>query len=86
MQNGLGALFAIGWVTFLYLLNKQKAKDEKHLEAKVTSEQPAMTELKQEVCLCLSRPYPGCRPEHRLAVIMKLRRCMGCVLLPIRLV
>jgi len=79
VQNGLGVLFAIGWGVFLYLQNKQKVKTEEHLEAKLTSEQSAVTDLKQEVCLCLSRPY-------RLAVIMKLRRCMGCVLLPIRLV
>ena len=81
VQNGLGVLFAVGWGTFLYLQNKQKVKTEEHLEAKLSSEQSAVTELKQEVCLYLSRP--GCKHEHRIAVIMKLRRCVGCVLLPI---
>ncbi len=52
MQNGLGVVFAIGWGVFLYLQNKQKVKTEEHLEAKLTSEQSAVTELKQEVCLC----------------------------------
>ena len=64
VQNGLGVLFAIGWGTFLYLQNKQKVKTEEHLEAKLTSEQSAVTELKQEVCLSLSPPYPGCKYEH----------------------
>ena len=54
VQNGLGVLFAIGWGVFLYLQNKQKVKTEEHLEAKISSEQSAVTELKQEVCLYLS--------------------------------
>jgi len=54
VQNGVGLLFAIGWGTFLYLQNKQKVKTEEHLEAKISSEQSAVTELKQEVCLYLS--------------------------------
>ena len=64
VQNGLGVLFAIGWGTFLYLQNKQKVKTEEQLEAKLSSEQSAVTELKQEVCLSLSCLHPGCKHEH----------------------
>jgi len=64
VQNGLGVLFAVGWGTFLYLQNKQKVKTEEHLEAELSSERSAVSELKQEVCLCLSCPDPGCKHEH----------------------
>ena len=59
LQNGLGVLFAIGWGTFLYLQNKRKVKTEEQLEAKLSSEQSAVSELKQEVC-------PHCVHIHRM--------------------
>ena len=53
MQNGLGVLFAICWFAFLYLQNKQKVQTEEQLAAERNPEQSAVSDLKQEIRLCI---------------------------------